>query len=252
VDRTTLRNIARNAVRPGYLPVMTRKAAARLRPAHQKAAVAWAAEHAEPVAVFAERLNADLWAESRSWAEKFRAEAERRIPESSRPVLGGGGPVLLLHFLTSYLRPSTVLETGVAAGFSSQAILAALEANEKGHLYSSDFPYFRLDDPEQHCGFLVDDNLRHRWTLGLRGDRENVPGFLSEIRQIDLLHYDSDKSASGRMFVMETVKDKLADDAVIVMDDIEDNSFFRDWVRSSGREFRVLGGGTHFVGVCGI
>lgn len=37
-------------------------------------------------------------------------------------------------------KPERVIETGVARGASSQAILQALEENRKGHLYSIDMP----------------------------------------------------------------------------------------------------------------
>jgi hypothetical protein len=35
------------------------------------------------------------------------------------------------------------------AGFSSSAILTALKENGEGILYSSDFPYFRIKNPEK-------------------------------------------------------------------------------------------------------
>jgi hypothetical protein len=36
------------------------------------------------------------------------------------------------------------------------------------------------------------------------------------------------------------------------MDDIDDNTFFRDWVAKTGRPCRVFGGGRKFVGLVGI
>ena len=55
--------------------------------------------------------------------------------------LGGGGNFILLYFLTRKFN-KVVVETGVAAGWSSLAILGAFEKNGEGKLYSSDFPYF--------------------------------------------------------------------------------------------------------------
>jgi predicted O-methyltransferase YrrM len=246
-----LRNVARNALRPHYLPVMARKVAARLRPSHRDAAIRWAEGQAESAADFAAALDPELWAESEAWALEFRAVARARLDEKAVP-LGGAGHFQLVHFLVRYLRPKVVLETGVAAGYTSQAILSALEQNGEGTLYSSDFPYFRLDAPERYVGCLVDDALRPRWHLGLNGDRANLAEFGADLDQIDFVHYDSDKSVEGRQFVMDAIRDKLSADAVVMMDDIDDNTFFRDWVGRSGEPCRVFGRGRKFVGLVGL
>jgi predicted O-methyltransferase YrrM len=248
---STLRNIARNALRPHYLPVMARKVAARFRPSHHDEAVRWAGERAEDLAEFGRALDADQWAASSAWAEEFRRDARARLDALAVP-LGGGGQFQLVHFLVRHLRPRVVLETGVAAGWTSQAILTAMEANGVGTLYSSDFPYFRLDEPERYVGCLVDDTLRPRWHLALNGDRANLAAFLPEIGTIDLVHYDSDKSVEGRQHVMDAIASRLSPEAVIVMDDIDDNTFFRDWIARTGRTCRVFARGRKFVGLTGI
>ena len=248
---STLRNIARNALRPHYLPVMARKVAARLRPSHHDAAVQWAAATAESLDEFGKSLDPDLWAESAAWAAEFRISARARLDALAVP-LGGGGQFQLVHFLVRYLRPRVVLETGVAAGWTSQAILSALELNGAGTLYSSDFPYFRLDDPERYVGCLVDDALRSRWHLALNGDRANLAEFGSELSEIDFVHYDSDKSVEGRQFVMDAIAGRLRPGAVVVMDDIDDNTFFRDWVSQTERTCRVFARGRKYVGLTGL
>jgi predicted O-methyltransferase YrrM len=248
---STLRNIARNALRPHYLPVMARKVAARFRPTHHHEAVRWATEHAEDLAEFGRSVDAEQWAASSAWAEAFRQEARTRLDALDVP-LGGGGQFQLVHFLVRHLRPRVVLETGVAAGWTSQAILTAMAANRCGTLYSSDFPYFRLDDPERYVGCLVDEALRPRWHLALNGDRANLAAFLPEIGTIDLVHYDSDKSVEGRQFVMDAIADRIGPHTVVVMDDIDDNTFFRDWIERTGRTCRVFARGRKFVGLTGI
>jgi predicted O-methyltransferase YrrM len=248
---STLRNIARNALRPHYLPVMARKAAARLRPSHHDEAVRWAAGRAEDVDAFGRSLDPDLWAEAEAWAARFRTEGRARLDALGVP-LGGGGQFQLVHFLVRHLRPTVVLETGVAAGWTSQAILSALDANGAGTLWSSDFPYFRLDDPERYVGCLVDDRLRDGWHLAVNGDRANLAELLPQMGPIDLVHYDSDKSVEGRQFVMDAIAGQLSPEAVIVMDDIDDNTFFRDWIERSGRSCRVFARGRKYVGLTGV
>jgi predicted O-methyltransferase YrrM len=150
-------------------------------------------------------------------------------------------------------RPVTILETGVLHGYSSAAFLTALRCNgDGGHLYSSDFPYFRERDPEALVGVLVPDALRPNWTLKLEGDRVNLPALLQQCPSVDLFHYDSDKSYGGRRWGTELVEPHLADGAVTLMDDIQDNLFFRDWTGASGRSPVVLGTGSYFVGATGV
>jgi predicted O-methyltransferase YrrM len=230
---------------------MARKVMARLRPSHHDEALRWAEGRAEGLAEFGAGLDRELWAESEAWAAEFRVAARARLDTLAVP-LGGGGQFQLVHFLVRYLKPQVMLETGVAAGWTSQAILSAMERNRVGTLYSSDFPYFRLDEPERYVGCLVDDSLRSRWHLALNGDRANLADFLPDLTSIDLVHYDSDKSVEGRQFVMDAVASRLSPDAVIVMDDIDDNTFFRDWVARTGRSCRVFARGRKYVGLTGL
>lgn len=128
--------------------------------------------------------------------------------------------------MTRLVEPSCVVETGVAAGFSSSAFLEAMDKNGKGHLYSSDFPYFRLDNPERYIGILVEDKIKKRWSLFVEGDKNNIPKISKKIDRIDILHYDSDKSYEGREYVFQALKDKMHEKSVIIYDDIEDNNHF--------------------------
>lgn len=253
----SVRNTGRNVLRPGYLRALGDKAVTRVaergRQGDAAEAAAWAAQHAESSADFATAVDADLWAE----AESFAAELHRRAMAVLAPLrelgikLGGGGDYALLYFLSRALRPSTVVETGVAAGFSTQAVLAALHANQAGRLLSSDFPYFRLDRPEQYVGILVEDGVKDRWSLYLRGDRANLPEILHSCPFIDLLHYDSDKSYRGRRFAMEQLGPHLGVDSHVVMDDIQDNTFFKDLVERRGVPFRVFAFGGKHLGLMG-
>ena len=66
--------------------------------------------------------------------------------EKSCPIkMGDGSPMNLLYNLIMHHKPRYVVETGVAAGFSSQAFLKAMNVNGRGKLYSSDL----------HCNYRV-------------------------------------------------------------------------------------------------
>jgi predicted O-methyltransferase YrrM len=230
---------------------MTRKLAARLRPSHRDAAVRWAADRARPAAALAQSLDPALWEETTEWAERFRAHARGRLATLG-VTMGGAGHFALVYFLVRHLRPRVALETGVSAGWTSQAILAAMERNGGGRLYSSDFPYFRLDDPERYVGCLVEARLRPSWRLATSGDRTNLPELLAEAGTVDFVHYDSDKTVDGRTFAMSVLHPHLAADAVVVMDDIDDNTFFRDWVTEARRPCTIVRRGRKYVGIVGL
>jgi hypothetical protein len=231
--------IVRNTLRPGYLPVMARKVFYWLEKNEVPAARDWASRHAIPLDEYALSISPVLWDEALLWSESFKAGASRIVDEVGLD-LGGGGSIELLYMLTRLLRPAAVLETGVAAGWSSAAILSALEVNGHGVLYSSDFPYFRYDNPEKLVGVVVPEHLRDGWHLYLRGDRKNIPAILREADSFALVHYDSDKSRAGRKMAMNMLRGHLAAGGYVVMDDIQQNLFFRDLVSASSAPWAVI------------
>jgi hypothetical protein len=51
---------------------------------------------------------------------------------------------------------------------------------------------------------------------------------------------------------MDLLERHLASDAVVMMDDIDDNTFFRDWVTQHGRPCTVVERGRKYVGIVGL
>lgn len=174
-----------------------------------------------------------LLQEAIEWDNEFTLKAAE-ILEELDVKLGGGGNCALLYYLVRRFKPNVVVETGVAAGFSSQTILRGLYLNGRGRLYSSDFPYFRLENPEKYIGILVEENFRAEWRLFIEGDSRNLTFIKQELgdQKIELFHYDSDKSYIGRQSTWHYVESMLASDAVVVFDDIIDNSHFKDLIIS--------------------
>lgn len=249
-----VRTVARNALRPGYFPEMARKVYLRGRYGERERAAGqrWAASHAEDLHEWGAGQDPVLWAEAVAFAEDLRRDAQPRIAAlHGRGIhLGGGGCYALLYFLTRRGRPDAVLETGVGAGWSTRAILAALARNGHGHLYSSDFPLFRHDDPERLIGCLVPEELKGAWTLHTKGDRRNLGLILTGGVRPGLVHYDSDKSRGGREMFVRRVAPHLTGDAVVMMDDVNDDLFFRDHV--AGRDdFHVFLFENKYVGIVG-
>jgi len=246
--------LTRAALKPSRGPIMLKKVAKRITdrqtPSQREQNIAWIRAHCRDFAEEAMAINSDLWQEALGKSSALKARAKAALADAGVD-LGGGGFYPMLYFVTRHQKPRVIVETGVAAGYSSQIFLDALDANGgDGRLYSSDFPYFRLKDPERFIGLLVEPRLRDRWSLYIDGDEKNLPRILNQVDQIDLFHYDSDKSISGRQFAMRHVLPKMAKGGVIVMDDIQDNAFFQDAVRGRNPEsFRVYQFEGKYIGV---
>lgn len=231
---------------------VTRKLLRRLRPdprdrtaplAHQ-----WCQSKADSFAEWAQQRDSKLWKEAETFARTLRLTSEARL--ASVPTrFGGGGAIEAVYFLTRLVKPRNVLETGVAAGWSTAAFLAAMEMNGTGHLYSSDLPYLRQRGAEEHIGVLVEDSLKHRWTLHINGDRANLEEIVGQCQRFDILHYDSDKSYSEREYFFNRIAPHLHEDSVVMVDDVSDNFHFRDLARQLGRRTRIFPNGRKFFGI---
>ena len=66
-----------------------------------------------------------------------------------------------------------------------------------------------------------------------------VETFLNN-KSIDLFHYDSDKSYSGKTNAMKILNSKLNSKTIIIYDDIQDNFHFRDYVKKNQKSFCIL------------
>ena len=181
--------------------------------------------------------NKELWEESKEFGEKLLKESKQKLKDISFPF-GGGGAYELLYFITRYTKPSLIIETGVAAGYSSKAFLEAINMNEKGKLFSSDFPYFRETNAANYIGLLVEDKYKKNWDLSIEGDINFVKTLSKKLKKssIDLFHYDSDKSYRGRKNTFNAVKKYLNKKCIIIFDDIQDNSHFLDFSKGYSKD----------------
>lgn len=253
--KTNLINIASQAVKPSRFFVMLKKVGKRLmeREDHHKKDenMRWLESNRSDFKEFASNLDSELWSESERACELLEKHA-KRILDNIEYNLGGGGAYPFLYFITRYMEPDSIVETGVAAGFSSYSFLSAIKANGRGKLYSSDFPYFRIPQPEKYIGIVVEETLKDGWNLFIEGDEINLPKIVNTVKEIDIFHYDSDKSYSGRAFAISTISNALSSRGVILMDDIQDNSFFRDYVDETNPEsWHVFEFQNKYVGMIG-
>lgn len=243
------------AMRPSRLPVMMKKLYKRIYDEHGQLTPAenshWIKSNCIDFKHYAQAYVPSLWAETEAVAAMIETQAAAILAPVPYP-LGGGGIYPLLYFITRYRQPEYIVETGVAAGFSSYAFLEALRRNGKGVLYSSDFPYFRLPDPEQYIGIVVPPDLKSDWQLYHAGDEVNLPQIVQQIPRVDIFHYDSDKSYSGRRQAMQYIQPLLGAESLVFMDDIQDNAYFYDYVTAHpASNWRIFSFEGKYVGMVG-
>jgi Methyltransferase domain len=154
--------------------------------------------------------------------------------ELGRGVFGGWGDgepglVRAVWCLTRHLRPSKVVETGVARGITSRFILEALARNGTGHLWSIDLPPPREPGLHGQVGAAVTDNLRDRWTYVRGSSRRRLPDLLVKVGKIDLFIHDSRHSERNVLFELEHAWSALSPGGVVVVDDIDLNCGFHSF-----------------------
>lgn len=216
------------------------------------AALDWARANETSLDNWLEGIDPEIWRETALAAAGIRKESALTIQELEALGidLGGGGSLELLYFWTRKIKPRYILETGVAAGWSSFAFLLAMNSNGIGNLLSSDLPYFRIKDPEKYIGILVPNELRDlHWRLEIQGDESNFHRLLTPNIKLQLVHYDSDKRKNGRMRFFSIIESFLDDDSVVMMDDIQNNLAFKEYVEKGNRPFVVIECEGKYVGI---
>lgn len=133
------------------------------------------------------------------------------------------------YALVRALRPAAVVETGVAYGITSTVILAALRANGVGRLYSIDLPPLGKD-ADMYVGALVPSELKERWQLHRGLSRRVLPPLLAQVGEVGLFVHDSLHTYSNISRELETVMPYLSSTSVVVVDDIDKNAAFQEWV----------------------
>jgi hypothetical protein len=137
--------------------------------------------------------------------------------------------------LSHHAKPLTVVETGVARGFTTRAVLEALNDNGGGWLFSIDLPppleQRRL---AQETGAAVTDALKERWTLIKGSSRQRLPGLLRELGTIDLFIHDSRHTRRNISFELQLAWRALRPGGILLADDIHGNTGFKDCLAAFG------------------
>jgi len=169
-------------------------------------------------------------------------EGRRRISELRIPFrqldIAGESDVRLIYSAALGAGARNLLETGVALGWSSLALLKAAEATN-GRLVSVDLPYPFLIG-SRWVGAVVPRELRSRWTLLKRADRWGIPSALRRSSTYDFIHYDSDKSPEGRRWAYPLLWQALRAGGLLISDDVGDNEVWAEFCDEVGEPIIVV------------
>lgn len=250
-----MKNFFSNIIKKDYFYVIIKKIFKRFEKNTSNEAKIWAKLNTNfSTEEFCSSIDSNLFDEILPEVKLFEDEANEKLSKL-KVKLGGGGNYTLLYFLVRKFMPNIVVETGVAAGWSSLAILRALKKNKNGKLYSSDFPYFRLENPEQYIGILAkNESNKMNWFLDIRGDDVAINEIKKKIgnNPINIIHYDSDKSYSGREQFLKNLYSNINSKTVIIFDDIQDNLHFKNLVNKNKENFYIIEFNNKYIGLLGI
>jgi len=193
--------------------------------------------------------------ETRGWRYVF---GELRVEDAIR-----------LYALVRKTRPRVVVETGVCNGFSSSFILAALDRNADGQLYSLDLPEMAGEiaqvDEQSHdnvfwegklgavipqgeqSGWIIPDRLRSRWHLTLGRTQETLPPLLRELGEIDFFFHDSEHSYECMSFEFSAAWPVLRPGGILLADDYSWNEALADFARAHQRPLLHVSRKTAFI-----
>jgi Methyltransferase domain len=175
------------------------------------------------------------------YAEIMEMFRSRGLPEKYADWCDGGrGFTIAAWCLTRHLRPQTVVETGVARGVTSRFVLDALEQNGDGHLSSVDLP---STDPRFHSqiGIAVPERHRDRWTLVSGSSRQQLPGLLTGLGEIDLFVHDSLHTGSNTRFELHQSWEVLRPGGAMLVDDVYQSLAFSQFVADVQPKWFVIG-----------
>lgn len=173
--------------------------------------------------------------------------ADRKVEEI--PItLGGAGCLDLLYYLSEYTKATKVIETGVAYGWSSLALLLSLINRTNSKLVSIDMPYPKVNN-EGFVGNIVDYKLQENWILLRESDLTGIPKAISNLKEIDFCHYDSDKTYSGRVWAYPKLWSSLKIGGIFISDDISDNIAFKEFCEDLNIVPLIVAFENKFIGV---
>ena len=177
--------------------------------------------------VLNERALSDLHVETRDRARAFEI-APRNLDYY-------GSYRSFYYALLRLTKPLNLVETGTWWGVSSTYILAALDQNKRGQLYSIDLQHEHRGSQDRvaEVGALVPERFRERWQLRSGPSELLLPQLLETAFPLDIFIHDSDHSQLNMLFELHLAYSHLRPGGLLIADDIEWNDAFDIFQRES-------------------
>lgn len=172
----------------------------------------------------------------------------KKILKKKIKKFGGAADLNLIYNISLRTKPNTILETGVALGWSSLAFLDALNKNQKGNLISIDMPYMNAKN-DNYVGLAVPKEYHNMWKLYKYPDRIILKKILKNFVLLDLVHYDSDKSYYGRYWFYKKIWPYIKKKGVLISDDVKDNYAFIDFAKFVGKKYYLIKNDNKYSGL---
>ncbi|MGI8608093.1 MAG: class I SAM-dependent methyltransferase [Candidatus Dormibacteria bacterium] len=130
---------------------------------------------------------------------------------------------LMLYCMARSKRPQVVVETGVAMGYSTSVLLAALSRNGSGDLYSTDVSadVGQVLSEQEQAGW-------HFWLLDRSNPAASLAGYLAKLGQIDLFLHDSMHTYEWQALECRLALAKMRTGAILASDDVDDSYGYMD------------------------
>ncbi|MGP8078996.1 MAG: class I SAM-dependent methyltransferase [Dehalococcoidales bacterium] len=178
-------------------------------------------------------------------------------PFSLKILASDTSSCLALYTLCRALKPTVVVETGVASGVSSAYILRALDKNNHGKLFSIDVPWYtvtgnwkadftdedmKVQPIEKQSGWIIHESLKGRWELLLGKTSDKLSDLLNKVGPVEVFFHDSEHSYENMSREFRTAWPALRKGGILIAHNVDVNNAFADFERSAGGEsFRLSG-----------
>lgn len=175
-------------------------------------------------------------------ASKFLQELTEKLSPYSKIQTGSMLSPLrapVLYMLIRLLKPSIVVETGVASGVSTSIILKAMSMNKTGKLYSIDLPASPENDPivrlppGKSPGWILPDELKSMWTFLPGKSSDVLPHLLPKLQKIDVFIHDSLHTYENMLYEYRASWPYIKSGGILMSDDITWNNAFPEFIQEA-------------------
>lgn len=137
--------------------------------------------------------------------------------------------VLLQYALVRAIKPSVILETGVASGVSTAYMLLALKKNNHGKLDSIELGDTEYLPRGREPGWIVPSWLRNRWEMHIGDSRMLLGPIAQGLAPLDIFIHDSLHTYDHMMFEFDKAYPFLRPGGVLIADDALWNAAFDEF-----------------------